>query len=173
MKTFIQFLLVALAGVILSAGCNKDQKENENIEQLTLAVNLDSASGCKNFQTDLKTADTSKFLSCIDYKFDIKNNVLFIKHINAGFNCCPVNLHCKISTVNDTLFIEEVEPDGGCYCLCLFDLFIQVSGIGQNKYIVKFIEPYCKNQEKLIFEMDLTKFNSGKHCVQRNKYPWG
>jgi hypothetical protein len=56
---------------------------------------------------------------------------------------------------------------------CLFDLDIELTGIVQNKYLLKFIEPYAIGQEQLIFEMDLTTDVEGEYCVIRKGYPWG
>jgi len=55
----------------------------------------------------------------------------------------------------------------------LFDLDIELKGIDQNKYQVRFVEPYAEGQEQLIFEMDLTSGNEGEYCVVRKGYPWG
>ena len=40
-------------------------------------------------------------------------------------------------------------------------------------YIIKFDEPYCDDQDKLIFDIDFGKVSSGEYCVNRDTYPWG
>jgi hypothetical protein len=94
-------------------------------------------------------------------------------HINSGFNCCPEKLYCEVSVNNDTVIISEFEKEQGCNCNCLFDLDIELSGFDQNKYIVKFVEPYTIGQEQLIFEMDLATDVEGEYCGVRKGYPWG
>jgi hypothetical protein len=173
MKPTVQFLFFVATVLILLVGCSKNQSENHNNKQLVLAATVDSISQCKSFTAILKNSDTLGDLSCIDYQYDSASNRLSIKHLNAGFNCCLEGVEILISTNNDTLFIEEIETSEHCYCLCLFDIFIQINGLEQKRYLVKFKEPYCHYQYKLIFEMDLNRFKSGIYCVQRNKYPWG
>jgi hypothetical protein len=42
-----------------------------------------------------------------------------------------------------------------------------------KKYQIKFIEPYCSDQEKIEFGVDLAVQTEGVFCVARNRYPWG
>jgi len=138
-----------------------------------ISGSITNTSDCKNFKSgNLKFAEADTF-SCIHYLYDDVNHKVIMTHINSGFNCCPGGLYCKVSSNNDTIIIEEFENEQGCNCNCLFDLDIELSGIVQAKYIVKFIEPYAEGQAELIFEMDLTSGNEGEFCVERTGYPWG
>ena len=146
------------------------KEEAINTEQLTVTGQLIKHTSCKdNFKSASEI--TSDSLSCIDYYFD--QNKLSLKHINAGFNCCPESLWCTISVKNDTIIVQEFEKSALCRCNCLYDLDIQVTGIAEKKYILKFVEPYCGEQEKLIFEIDLKEETEGLFCVIRKQYPWG
>jgi len=98
---------------------------------------------------------------------------LTINHINAGFNCCPFDLSCQVSVINDTIMIRETEKEQGCNCLCLFDLDIELKDVDPKKYQVRFIEPYAEGQAPLMFEMDLSAQNEDEICVIRKMYPWG
>jgi hypothetical protein len=98
---------------------------------------------------------------------------LTVKHINAGFNCCPDSLYCKVDLEGDTILIQELENSTLCHCNCLYDLVIEIKGIDLKKYHVKFIEPYVADQNKLLFEIDLTEDSTGSYCVTRQQYPWG
>ena len=164
MKTII---LTALLSGLLLFSC-----EEEKEKQLVLAGTLINNTNCKdNFKSAPGNKITADSLSCIDYSYNkIK---LTIKHINAGFNCCPEKLYCNISLVSDTIIIQEFEKSALCDCNCLYDLDIEISGVETKKYILKLIEPYCGNQEKLIFEIDLTRETEGLYCVTRKQYPWG
>ncbi|MFA5420089.1 MAG: hypothetical protein WC341_16675, partial [Bacteroidales bacterium] len=59
-----------------------------------------------------------------------------------------------------------------CKCNCLYDLDIEINGIDAKIYQVEFIEPYSDEQEKIIFELDLTMEKEGSYCVTRKQYPW-
>ena len=129
---------------------------------------LISHSSCKN-----ETAkDESTSESCAEYSYDSGSKILTIAHINTSFNCCPDKLYSDIKVENDTIFIEESEKESGCSCMCLFDINVEIYDIEAKSYFIKFIEPYAGNQEKLIFEIDLSVVTSGSYCVERENYPW-
>ncbi len=129
--------------------------------------------GCKS---DLKSLsiipDTTSDKSCIFYEYN--DNKLVIKHINAGFNCCPEGLEVEVNMNNNLIEIIESEEDGLCDCLCLFDVNATISPLSIGKYIIKLVEPYLNDGDtELIFEIDLTIQTSGSYCVEREFYPWG
>jgi len=72
----------------------------------------------------LKSVDTIESnWDCIEYEYN-GGNLLTLKHVNAGFNCCPV-IGVDISVEDNLIMIVESETYdslGPCYCLCLFDL---------------------------------------------------
>jgi hypothetical protein len=135
---------------------------------------LVSHTDCKGFASAKQTSmKISSGESCVEYTFDSETGKLSIKHINAAFNCCPEDISCTISTVNDTIFIRETEVDGLCNCLCLFDLDIELEGLLPTSYYAKFEEPYLDKDEKLEFEINLQDKPSGSYCTTREEYPWG
>jgi hypothetical protein len=140
-------------------------------QQLTVNGQIIKHTSCKDFFKSA-TLITPDSLSCVDYSFET-NNKLILKHINAGFNCCPEKLWCEVSLVDDTIIIQEFERNALCDCDCLYDLDIEVTGVHKKKYLMKFVEPYIRDQEKLIFEIDLTNETEGFFCVARKRYPWG
>jgi hypothetical protein len=137
-----------------------------------ISGSITNSSDCKNFKSGgLKFTEADTF-SCVHYFYDDVNHKVIMNHVNAGFNCCQKK-YCELSTNNDTIIIHEFENGLACDCLCLFDLDIEIEGVNQKKYQVRFIEPYAKGQTELIFEMDLTSGNEGEYCVERMGYPWG
>ena len=110
---------------------------------------------------------------CVEYSYDGNIDKLLIKHINARFNCCPGTLSVDNTYSNDTIIIQEFESAQLCNCNCLFDLDIEIVGIEPMPYQIIFIEPYCGNQEHLIFKVDFSILEDGTYCVSRNQYPWG
>jgi len=130
-------------------------------------------SGCKSSKSDSYANSTPDSLSCINYSYQKSGAKLLVKHINAGFNCCPGQLYCVVNMSGDTIIIKEYEKSSMCDCNCLYDLEIEITGISSKQYQVKFIEPYSGKQEKIIFEIDLSDINEGSFCVIRTQYPWG
>lgn len=166
-KSTITMLLVLLLIVI---ACNKTSEE---VNDPVINGNVTSYTDCKTFAHKPDSIDTVANQSCIEFNYNLTANKLTFKHINAGFNCCPWTLLCSVTLLNDTIVLEESESYASCDCSCLFDLDIEVTGIVPGQYFVKFIEPYCGDQEKLEFTIDVNQNNNGIYCVERNQYPWG
>jgi hypothetical protein len=170
MKPVMYSLLIFSLIAIIVFGCEKNNENNpENI-----SGKLVDNSECK---FDLKASSeamvTPDSLSCMEYSFDKENSKLTMKHINAGFNCCPGNLSCDVSLKGDTIVMKESEESFLCDCNCLYDLDIEVDGVAEKAYWIKVDEPYAGDQEKLVFEVNLAQHATGSYCVTRKMYPWG
>jgi hypothetical protein len=107
MKTVLYSTFITFTIGLFIFGCK------ENTEQLIISGQLIKHTSCKdNFKSASEITPDS--LSCIDYYFD--QNKLSLKHINAGFNCCPERLWCNISLKNDTIIVQEFEKSALCDC---------------------------------------------------------
>lgn len=158
-----------MALVIL--GC-ENTNEPGNGENPDVTGRVTDNTDCKQFESaygDLAVGDT---VSCIEYTYNASEQKLILKHINTGFNCCPESLYCSVSTVGDTIIIEEFELSSLCDCNCLFDMDIEITGIRPQSYYLKVIEPYALDEEKLYFEINLVEDREGSYCVPREHYPW-
>lgn len=176
MKKSLQFNMAIFLFFILFFGCEIEKVNDDNTGDdppPIVSGQLTSHSDCKEFKSANTAVEIDDTLTCVEYIYLPSSNQLSLKHINAGFNCCPESLYCHVAVSNDTLIIAEFEQDGLCDCLCLFDLDIEADGIAAKKYIVKFIEPYIQDQDEILFEMDLRKDTTGSYCVYRDRYPWG
>jgi len=164
-------ILIAFLLLLTLCSCKQDP---ENPKELNLSVKLLTEDPECNH---LKSAETIRITpisqSCIEYSFDQSTKKLLIKHLNAGFNCCPESLWCTVTYRNDSIVIQEFEKHMGCKCNCLYDLDIEIEGVESGKYQLRMIEPYVGNQEKLSFELDLRTQIQGAFCVARKQYPWG
>ncbi|MFO7657896.1 MAG: hypothetical protein R6W78_12595 [Bacteroidales bacterium] len=167
MKTHFLLLAVILLAICCVIGCEK-----ETHGKASLSAELVSHTGCKNKKTTVTGSEIPDTLSCVEYNYDVSEKKLKLKHINAGFNCCPGELSCSVNVVGDTMIIGETEEEGSCDCLCLYDLDVEVSGIEAKAFVIKFIEPYWQEKEKLIFNVDLGSQSSGSYCMVRKQYPW-
>jgi hypothetical protein len=169
MKTIFKTLLFSATLVILISGC-KDQNVPEGSQ---ISGKVTDRSSCKNFMSGNLKFTVADSFSCVNYLYNTATHKVIMNHINAGFNCGSESNTCEVSSVNDTIIIREIEHGPIANCLCLFDLEIELQGFNQQKYLVRFIEPYAEGQEQLIFEMDLTNVHEGEYCVTRKGYPWG
>lgn len=149
-----------LVGVLIT-GCDREKPINH--------------SNCKDFslKSTAESGDYGSDTSCACYTYNFQEKKLILKHINAGFNCCPGEIYCDIDIENDTIFLTESEEKADCDCDCLYDIDIDISEVKKQKYYISIYEPYCKNQERIQFEIDLTLNETGVFCVRRTLYPWG
>jgi len=169
-RAIYSFLTVSLIALVIFS-C---EKNNDNDMKQIVTGQLVGNSTCKKFlKSSSQIVVTPDTLSCVVYSFDKEKNKLTLKHINAGFNCCPDSLYCKIELKGDTILIQEFEKTAQCDCNCLYDLDIDINGVDLKKYQVKFVEPYAIGQNKIEFEIDLLKVTNGTYCVFRKLYPWG
>ncbi len=168
MSKIIKGIFVSLSCILFFASCQEDEIGTRlNSKLLTDKI-------CKNmyvYMTD--SMDYSDTISRITYYYNDTTKLLRLLHENAGFNCCPTDLYCKVNLQNDTLYIQELEYKAMCDCNCLYDLEIQISNLTAKKYYLKFIEPYIHNETELSFEVDLTHHKNGSFSVVRKNYPWG
>lgn len=166
------FIAMAIASFLLISCDESDPKEQpvttnpvgELLNSSDCKFNLKSAS----FKMNESTPDS---LSCIRYSYNNETKVLTIKHINAGFNCCPDSLYSEIGINNGVITIEEFEADALCNCNCVFDLEFEITEIEAQLYQIQFIEPYA--DDDINFEINLLEENTGSYCVTRTSYPWG
>ena len=117
-----------------------------------------------------RPAGTPSDFDCIEYTYG--RRVLHLKHVNTAFNCCP-EIEATVAVRADTIFIREHEPQGGCHCLCLYDLEYTVRGLKAGIYRVVVTQEYLNEADQLHdFSLDLREPSSGQFCVKRAHYPW-
>jgi hypothetical protein len=131
--------------------------------------------GCKYFEASKGRKDMPTDQDCIEYRYD-GGDVLSLKHVNAGFNCCPI-IQASIVVNGNVITITESETFGEwgpCYCLCLFDVDYEIVGLPPGEYTIKVIELYTdEGDDPLELTVDLAATPQGSFCVYRDHYPWG
>lgn len=163
----LPFKLIVVIALSVLFACSNEERSPVSIESTDL-------SECKSFsKSGSLIAETPDSLSCIEYTFNKTEGILTIKHINAGFNCCPEDIVVTITLKNDSLYIGEQESAGMCNCDCLYDLTYQINNLEAAIYQVIIQEPYNNENDNISFEINLKTKPSGKICVTRNYYPWG
>jgi len=138
---------------------------------------LTNSQGCKTFtsNSNLKAAFHSSSEECVEYVYD-GERLLTLKHINAGFNCCPGEIGADISITGNIISLEEWEKEQGCFCRCLYDLDYKILELKPGEYIIKIRGPYVDDEieiKEIRFKVRLFDPCSGTFCVDRTHYPWG
>jgi len=166
------FCLVVCLGLVTIGGCKKSADA-----QMVPAGALLQRTDCKQFLANASGPGDVLFApgqedDCIEYHYN-GANTLVLRHINAGFNCCPGEITAEIDFNNSLITITEREREQGCRCLCLFDLDYEVLNLAPGVYTIRIIEPYVEAGDQVLeLTIELLSARSGTHCVPRNYYPW-
>ncbi len=109
---------------------------------------------------------------CVTYEYD-GLGVLTLKHVDAGFNCCPGTISADFTISSTEIRIRETESSSLCDCECLFDLDYEFVNIRPGTYTIAITGPYqVEGDAPLEFTVELTRALSGSFCVERTHYPW-
>jgi len=135
---------------------------------------LTAFSGCKHWR---ETPDDSIAVTrdCLAFTYD-RFDVLRLRHINAGFNCCPGEITASVQILGNVISILESEAAQECRCQCLYDLDFRIQGLYPGLYEIRVVEPYVHSEwgeARLGFLLDLTVPTSDTLCVERTRAPWG
>lgn len=133
-------------------------------------------SGCKVFTADADSLYPPPNQDCLEWDYD-GTGQLHIRHLNAGFNCCPDEIVVNAYVDTGLIVIEEQEflaSGEGCDCLCLFDLEYTIVNVHPDSYAIHVLEPYAQAGDDplaAIITLDPAP-DSGTFCVDRSHYPW-
>ena len=160
-------LCVFVSVVLLGVSC-----KNSPGNQLLPSGVLIEYQGCKEWTTGIETGtDAAKNQDCIEYVYDGQS--LILKHVNAGFNCCPGEILADIDIVGNLITITENEQEAGCFCLCLFDLDFEIINLQPGDYTIRVNELYIQDGDDVLeFTLQLVSGTTGVFCLKRSYYPW-
>jgi hypothetical protein len=175
------FVIVLLCSIVVVTGCSESTTDpaepgpgvrGDAVPEGDTNGGLVDVGDCKQTITGIPTVSASSDQDCIEYWYD-GGGVLRLKHVNAAFNCCPV-VAVDIRVEGTTITIEEIEIEGHCLCLCLYDVIYEIQDLDPGVYDLHVIEPHLPPGDPVLeFTMDLTTEPSGNYCVLRSGYPWG
>ncbi len=121
---------------------------------------------------DYDNREASDSESCAVFVYDGSGN-LDIRHTNCVLNCCPV-IAADYSITEDEIIIWQLDSvlNGGCDCICAFDIDHSFVNISPGTYTIKIYEPpYDEEYNNIIFEADLNQAASGQYCIPRPDLP--
>ncbi len=177
MKLFNSILIFFWFSLIAVFGCGSTTTDpagesTDHIASVTSpTLELLDVSGCKDAPTGIPRISAQADLDCIEYWYSNRN--LRMKHVNAAFNCCPV-LDFAVYVDGSDIIIEEIEIEGYCLCLCLYDVNYEIQDLDPGAYHLLVIEAYRPEGDPVLeFDMDLVNEPAGNYCVPRSQYPWG
>jgi hypothetical protein len=164
-----------LAALVFS-GCTRSSDTNRVSDAGplpdALTIKLVDISDCKESPTGIPRVVASSSQDCVEWWY-VGESSLHLRHVNAGFNCCPV-VDVDIRVEGETITVEEIELEGNCWCLCLFDVEYVIEDLSPGVYQLTFVEPYRPQSDPVLqTTLDLEAASSGRFCVPRSQYPWG
>jgi hypothetical protein len=163
--------VVAVANVAFRNG----NRQEEYRDPCSPSGQLTGSSECKTFPASFAKSDVGPDQDCLEWQYD-GASLLALRHVNAGFNCCPRLLLAQIVIQGADIGIDESEDltGAGCFCLCLYDLDYEIANLPPGVYSITVNEPYApEGGEVLEFTLDLVNSPVGSYCIQRDTYPWG
>lgn len=173
MRRFRDFLVFPIALgtaalIVFTASCGSPSGP-EPIGRLVSRTDCKSAGGAA-----VRVAGApSSSQECIEYDYDGRG-VLRLRHINAGFNCCPGTISADIEISDGELRITESESSSLCDCNCLYDLGYEMTRLTSGTWRISIAGPYQpEGGPPLEVLVDLSQASSGSYCVERTVYPWG
>jgi hypothetical protein len=160
-------LVLFVLGMLLFISCKDDKTTNPDGTSKWIFV---SRSDCKNEMLGILSEGAEE---CVQYTY--KDGTMELKHIDAGFNCCPGSFDkVKISTDNNIILLDETEVTGDCDCLCTFDVVYKIENLPAGIYEIRVNGNIGYGNDKPIagITVDLSKETSGTICEKRTGYPW-
>jgi hypothetical protein len=173
MKRIVIFPIVLLLLANLPA-CNEKDETVTPADATPPVGTLTNTTECKTFSGPAFDAGMSSSESCLEYSYDAAERLLHLKHVNAGFNCCPGKLSSDILIEKNTITISEHESEAACRCNCLYDFTYEIRSLPPGSYHIVIVEPYRSPEDpELSVTIDLEAVPTGEFCVARLHYPWG
>lgn len=94
-----------------------------------------SVSGCKSGGALTRSADEQEY---VEYEA-IGNDGLYLKHVNAMFNCAPEALYVVAEVSGSSIYLKEVEEGALANCICPYDLGCRVGPLTEYQEYTVFI----------------------------------
>ena len=160
--------IVACALVLALSACQ--EKAGPGIVEAALDTTTVQAehSGCKDISSagSLGSADFGP--ECMEWSFD-GAGTLSLTHVNAVYNCCIDSVMVTVIVGNQVIAIVEKEylENGGCDCICPYDLEYQVGDVDPRTYTLTLLsdnEFAGGLEQRLEFTLDLNSTPTGSYC---------
>jgi hypothetical protein len=164
--------LVLFSGVLALAYLAGSCASSAGPDPVGRLVGRTDCKGSMRTASGVVAAPTSS-QECVEYDYDGRS-LLRLKHVNAGFNCCPGPITADIDISGGTVRIEEKESSSLCDCSCLYDLSYEIAALPPGTYRLTVVGPYQPDTDPpLTVDVNLGHAASGSFCVERTRYPWG
>lgn len=148
-KTIAFFLLLAIGFV--TCGCE------ENSSNQIHSRNINS-SGCKTVGSNAKSTNGLVAGPETITLSAREGGWMLVEHNNSMFNCCTEQFIVKISSVDNTILVDEDEDNHSCNCVCPFDVSYEIGGLEKDVYTLVIRKGGLELlKEKIVYTNELKK----------------
>jgi hypothetical protein len=159
---FLLFILIFVVG-----GCRTESTSNTPVGTLVSQTGCKTVTPGSSLKNTASAMETQNNQECIAYQYD--DNTLQLRHINAGFNCCPGRIIGGITIKDFTITIIEAETSTEkCDCLCLYDLDYTIRNLEPGIYTINF----SGSVMEFTATLQLGAPGADTICIERTRYPW-
>lgn len=168
--------------LIVGTACEKESSKEESKETSDIvsqtkhdSLLLKNASpveaftyfGCKKSTdaTTVLTKSASEEEEYIVYKGH-KDGYLYIRHINATFNCCPDTMKVTAVISGNRLIVNEREIVPRCNCTCRYDLEYKIGPLSTQKYTLHIYKDALRYTE---FSFTYNASLNSRFIIRKNK----
>lgn len=94
--------------------------------------------------------------------WDYNDNTLLLRHLNAFFNCCLDYIQVQITVNENSILIRESEhAPNPCFCLCPYDVDMEIYNLSPDVYNMLILAPDCT---EFWATLDLIQEPEGSEC---------
>jgi hypothetical protein len=157
---------VAGALVLTLSACQKEVEPDITIPASTTV--RAEVSECLGSFGGRSLDDTDSPLECMEWSLD-GAGTLSLKHVNAVYNCCIDSITVTTTIGGNVIEIVETEylMNGGCDCVCPYNITFQISDVAAEPYTIQVFAKYSYGEEPVLlfeFTLDLGSTPTGSFC---------
>ena len=157
----ISFCIILSAVTTANSACSSDNDEKTGKS----TVAWSSVSGCKteSAMRKAKTNDAYPWKETVSCEAR-KNGQLYIKHVNAVFNCEAENLGISATVGGNRIIITEEGAGNSANCICCYDLECIIEGLDKGHYVIVF-QRNGENEPRFEFALDYCDSTKGEFAL--------
>ena len=165
------YLMIVACALLLALSACQDQVGPDIIDAALDTTTVQAEhSGCKDISSTGSLSSSDFGPECIEWSFD-SAGTLSLTHLNAVYNCCIDSVMVTIIAGNQVITIVEKEylENGGCDCICPYDLGYQAGDVEPRTYTLTLLsdnELAGGLEQRLEFTLDLNSTPTGSYCVE-------
>ena len=157
----ISYCIILSAMMATNFACSSDNDEKADPPTMKWS----SVSGCKTESAlrKAKSNDAYPWKEKVFYEVR-KNGQLYVKHVNAVFNCDAEHLSIIGTVSKNRIIITEEGAGNSANCICCYDLECIIEGLDKGHYVIVF-QRNGENEPRFEFVLDYSDSTKGEFII--------